>query len=111
MGHLDYLTSNVENALAAHPTLVPTITVDTFVTLSGVLPDLIKMDVEGAEFDVLSGAEDTLRTAKPILFLSVHSGELYDACNRYLTRLNYTLETLTSSDSVSYELMAYSHDI
>jgi FkbM family methyltransferase len=36
-------------------------------------PDLMKIDVEGAEVDVLEGAADTLSTARPILFIDLHS--------------------------------------
>jgi FkbM family methyltransferase len=35
-------------------------------------PDLMKIDVEGAESDVLEGAEETLKTARPILFIDLH---------------------------------------
>lgn len=35
-------------------------------------PDLIKIDVEGGEVDVLEGAEETLRSARPILLIDLH---------------------------------------
>lgn len=35
-------------------------------------PDLMKIDVEGAEVDVLEGATETLTTARPILFIDLH---------------------------------------
>jgi FkbM family methyltransferase len=35
-------------------------------------PDLIKIDVEGAEVLVISGAEETLREHQPMIFLSLH---------------------------------------
>ena len=39
-------------------------------------PDLVKVDVEGAEFEVLRGAEQTLRRHHPVLLLSLHPGPL-----------------------------------
>jgi FkbM family methyltransferase len=36
-------------------------------------PDLIKIDVEGAETDVLEGAAETLATARPVLFVDLHN--------------------------------------
>jgi len=36
-------------------------------------PDIIKIDVEGAEYLVLLGAKKTLETKKPILFMEIHS--------------------------------------
>ncbi|HEY2407147.1 MAG TPA: FkbM family methyltransferase [Polyangiaceae bacterium] len=35
-------------------------------------PELIKIDVEGAEVAVLEGGSSTLRTARPILFIDLH---------------------------------------
>ena len=45
-------------------------------------PDVIKIDVEGAELDVLEGAERTLATGRPRLFVSVHPRQL---ARRHLT--------------------------
>ncbi len=38
----------------------------------GLIPDLIKIDVEGYEFEVLSGAQQLLATARPSVFLELH---------------------------------------
>lgn len=35
-------------------------------------PDVIMMDVEGAEVDVIDGAKDVLRNHSPVVFISVH---------------------------------------
>lgn len=39
-------------------------------------PDIVKIDVEGHEFEVLRGAEKFLRSHKPLLSLEVHPGPL-----------------------------------
>ncbi|MCP6718273.1 MAG: FkbM family methyltransferase [Patescibacteria group bacterium] len=36
------------------------------------LPSIIKIDVEGYEFNVLKGLEATIRQSKPIIFLEIH---------------------------------------
>lgn len=46
---------------------VPGKTVDELVEENGLNPGLIKMDVEGAEFLVLQGAQATLKNLKPVV--------------------------------------------
>jgi len=56
-------------------------------------PDFIKIDVEGAEEDVIIGAIKTLRAYKPILFIE---------CNSSFVRISNTLSSLGYT---SYELI------
>lgn len=51
---------------------IPQVKLDDFVARSGIVPDAITMDVEGAELRVLRGAAETLRTYRPIVWVSVH---------------------------------------
>jgi uncharacterized membrane-anchored protein len=58
-------------------------------------PHVIKIDVEGAELDVLKGAAETLRTYKPHILLATHDGHLpgvKDACIALLASMGYTLQ-------------------
>jgi len=48
------------------------ITIDSYVKQNNLKPDIIKIDVEGAEELVLSGANYVLEHFKPIIFLSIH---------------------------------------
>jgi FkbM family methyltransferase len=52
-------------------------------------PDLVKIDVEGAECDVLAGAAETLRRWRPTVLLEAHSGSLEDECACTLRSLGY----------------------
>jgi FkbM family methyltransferase len=68
---------------------VATIAVDEVVRKSGVIPDVLKVDVEGAEEQVLRGAAKTLAMAHPIVLLGVHSQALRSVCTDYLLALGY----------------------
>ena len=48
------------------------IKVDTYCNLINTYPDIIKIDVEGAEGEVIRGCENVLKNNKPIIFLSLH---------------------------------------
>lgn len=46
-------------------------------------PDIITMDVEGAELEVLKGAEATLRNYRPVVFISVHPEFMFAGFGQY----------------------------
>lgn len=50
----------------------PTITIDTFLRKVGVPVDLIKLDVEGAEMNVLNGAKDSILKWRPKMAVSIY---------------------------------------
>lgn len=52
----------------------------TFDNFGGGSPNLLKIDVEGAESRVLEGAARVLRNAKPTIILSVHGQEQREGC-------------------------------
>jgi FkbM family methyltransferase len=71
---------------------VDSITLDQFVLNSGIVPHVIKIDVEGAELLVLQGAERLLERYSPYLIVGIHSywlprsqtvGQIFDLLNRY----------------------------
>lgn len=89
-----YLRSSVTHSLdpAWHSDLgpgttetVPVTTLDKLCSSRGIQGvDLLKIDTEGAEIDVLSGAVDTLRRTRYVV-LEYHSTELREQCRRLLT--------------------------
>lgn len=69
---------------------VPTVSLDNLVA-EGILPvpDLIKMDVEGAESDVLEGAKDIISKNKPVLFIALHGEAQKHKCMEMLFSNSY----------------------
>jgi hypothetical protein len=60
------------------------------------VPDFIKMDVEGAEADVLRGARDTL-ASRPSLIIEVHGVEVERECLELLRPLGYRIRVVDRS--------------
>lgn len=57
-------------------------------------PAVMKIDVEGAEAAVLSGAGETLARHRPVLFIEVHSHGLMQSCTEILSGHGYTVSAI-----------------
>jgi FkbM family methyltransferase len=51
---------------------VPASSLDSYMQRTGLRPDLIKIDVEGAELRVLQGARQTLQSFRPVVLVEIH---------------------------------------
>ena len=65
-------------------------TLDAFVADVGVKPDFVKIDVEGFEYSVLTGASSLLRDKRPMLMIEIRDSNR-DRCFRQLRELGYVL--------------------
>jgi FkbM family methyltransferase len=87
-------------------------TLDTLVAELGVRPDLIKVDVEGFEFEVLRGAENVLRNMRPVLLIEIHppqlnlSGSSDQALIAYLENRGYAVEVIERNPNSLYTVLA-----
>ncbi len=61
------------------------------------LPDLIKVDVEGAELLVLQGGYESIRKQRPTMILAVHSNLIELECRSLLEPLGYVFKDLGQS--------------
>jgi len=81
-------------AAFAHHT-VKTVTLDTLIEQQGEpAPDIIKLDVEGAEHLVLQGGRRSLARCQPLLLVEVHHVCAMFAVAPFLRELGYQLEIL-----------------
>jgi FkbM family methyltransferase len=105
--HLSELQVSHMRSSCAEKIDVKTMTLDAFVSQAHVKPDLIKIDVEGAEMKVLRGAEGILREYKPTCLISTHSSDLFHACLNFMLALDYKVECLNNFE---HELCCYPND-
>jgi Methyltransferase FkbM domain len=57
-------------------------------------PDLVKLDIEGAELLALPHAEKLTSEVRPLIILELHNPECDAAAWEFAGRANYTLESL-----------------
>jgi FkbM family methyltransferase len=84
---------------------VRTVRLDDYCDEHDVAPGVMKIDVEGAELDVLRGADRIIGAHHPIIFLSTHGEEVHAGCLEWLRERSYDLrsidgETLESAREV-----------
>ncbi len=85
-------------------------TLDTFVKESCLIPNVIKIDIEGAEILFLKGATQTLLNYKPILFMELHN--VFAACfvTKFLKELNYEYHIISEEWGNRTQIVAIFND-
>ena len=88
MAKLETSTFQIDSSPAARIKVILR-SIDSVVAAGAPPPNLIKIDVEGAEVMVLSGALNTLRRYRPVIFIEVHSSHLLENCKKLLAAEGY----------------------
>jgi len=89
---------------------VPTITLDEFVKEENIATlNFIKIDTDGHEFDVLSGAKQTIRSFKPQIIFELgqyvleEHGITFKDYDRFFSKLDYKLSDSSNNKSITIE--------
>lgn len=108
-GTADLETSGgpAQSRLGREGVRVDLVTLDAFVRSGGPPPQVVKIDVEGAETRVLAGARDLLARHAPLLFLSTHGYRRHEECRSFLEGAGYRFEvTRDGAADGNYEVIA-----
>jgi FkbM family methyltransferase len=71
---------------------VPVTTLDDFVAAGGPVPQLVKIDVEGGEYEVLRGGASLFANQRPLLLVEVHHQQAADNIGAWLSEFRYSAE-------------------
>jgi FkbM family methyltransferase len=88
-------------------------TLDAYCSRYGLAPEIIKIDVEGAELAVLEGARSTLQRHRPAIFLSVHPrqirllGQTPEMLMQLIDSLGYVCRHVDGSSVTTFALREY----
>jgi FkbM family methyltransferase len=102
------LTNNIKNdAVAVSKKMVA---LDQFCEDKKIKPELIKVDVEGAEIDLLWGGVEMIKSSRPTIVLSLHPkhieqmGQTLDILTGYLQEVNYKCLTYEGKSNNDYSV-------
>ncbi|MDJ0582397.1 FkbM family methyltransferase [Crocosphaera sp.] len=104
-----YLGSHLNDSIYAEQSTgtqgyeISTIALDDFVNHTQLVPNLVKMDIEGAEFDAIKGMSKTIESAKPHLILETQPEDT--RCLDFLLQKGYI-----SIDLNTYQIIENAQD-
>lgn len=106
-GFAEAPNNSMGHMTAPNAYVIPTVSLDGVrSSLRLGVPALIKIDVEGAEGDVLRGARDTLAQKKSTILLATHGIEQERACVALLRDAGYGLNYLDGRPAVGERLLS-----
>jgi len=79
---------------------IPARTVDEFLDEFDLKPKFVKIDVEGAEYQVLSGMAGSLRSDRPVVAFEALSRETLNKCCNFLKNLHYRVRQIDERNHV-----------
>lgn len=99
--HNDQLPSDFEEIS------VETKTLDNYVKEVSLRPDIIKVDIEGAEYEFLEGGRKTIHKYKPVLYVEIHSEFCAIKCMDFFNSEGYHYVVLHEEEDNRVMIRAY----
>jgi FkbM family methyltransferase len=103
---------------AHHPVLgtgdliiVPAVTLDDFIANGGPTPQLVKVDVEGGEYEVLRGASSLFTKSRPLLIAEVHHRQADELIRAWLIEHKYVGQWIIPSERFPCCLLAWPEEL
>ena len=97
----DTYKNNHQGKIAKAPSdlRVEIITLDDFIKHENIKPDFIKIDVEGAESEVLAGFVNLVNEVKPVIIIELHTNDQSKQVAEFFRRLDYKIFRATFIDN------------
>ncbi len=86
---------------------VPVTSLDAYVASTGIAPQLIKIDVEGAEYEVLCGAGKLFAAHRPLIVAEIHTTQARDRIRTWMREHRYAIGETALFDPVPIRLLAW----
>jgi FkbM family methyltransferase len=86
---------------------VPATTLDSFIANGGLAPQLVKIDVEGGEYEVLRGGAQLFATHRPLLIAEVHHREAAEQIRAWLIEEKYSSRWIIPPEEFPCGLFAW----
>jgi len=89
---------------------VPAIALDDFIATGGPVPQLVKVDVEGGEYEVLRGGSNLFTKQRPLIIVEVHHQEASDHIHPWLIEHQYCGRWIIPSENFPCCLFAWPNE-
>ncbi|MGA9509094.1 MAG: FkbM family methyltransferase [Candidatus Sulfotelmatobacter sp.] len=86
---------------------VPSITLDDFVAAGGPPPQLLKIDVEGGEYEVLRGGTTLFATQRPLIIAEIHHQQAAEQIATWLNEHRYKAQWKAPEEKFPQRLFAW----
>jgi hypothetical protein len=90
---------------------VPAVTLDDFVAAGDPPPQLVKIDVEGGEYEVLLGGKELFANQRPLLIVEVHHQRAAEQITAWLDEYQYCAHWSIPKEQFPRHLFAWPTEI